>query len=895
MRWQHWIYTVPLRLRSLLRRDDVERELAEEMRYHLERKTEEYVASGLSPEEAQHAATRAMEGIEQQKEKCRDTRKVNWLEDFWQDLRYGVRVLRRSPGFTAIVMLTLALGIGANTAIFSVIDAILLRPLPFANAGGLVIVWESNAQTASTHNTVSPPNFLDWESQNRVFSGMSYISDLGRNLTGNGEPEQVIVQYVSANFFSVLGVSPIIGPGFTPEDGLEGKDSVVVLGYELWKRRFGSDPAIVGKTIDLNGKAQTVVGIAPKNFGFFIKQGTLTGSKPQLWSPWVLPAEFREHKMVGRFMTVVARLKPAVTAKQAQAEMSTIAARLEQQYPDYDGHWGVNVVPLRQQIKGELRPALLILLGAVTFVLLVACANVSSLLLARAAGREKEIGIRTAIGASRWRLARQLLTESALLAVVGGGIGVVLAVWATNVLLAASPANLLDMQSAPIDWRVLAFACGITLIAGLLFGFLPSYISARGAIAEALKEAGRSASSGRRRGTLRSVLVVAQISLALVLLVGSGLLIRSFVRLVSVDPGFEAKNLLTFSVTLPNARYGTNAARIAFFQQFLEHARNLPGVRSVSMDSFPPLSGLGAATSVRLTAQPNKAAADLPVAAVRIVGADYFETMGIPLRAGRTFEARELAEMRHVAVVNQAFADQYLSGINPLGQQMVVNMRSQEEDEKSPSEIVGVVGDVHLMGLDTPAQPTVYWPHPELAMSRMTILVRAFNDPAGLVSVLRNELRKMDRNQPMAGIATMAQLVSDSYSRSRFTMIVLAVFAAIALLLAAVGIYGVIAFTVAQRTNEIGIRVAMGAQRGDVLRLVLGQGGRLIFVGVAVGVMAGLLLTRLMSGLLFGISATDPTTFAGVTLLLATVALLACYMPARRAMHVDPLIALRYE
>src|SRR5882757_3079294 len=547
MRWQHWIYTVPLRLRSLLRRDDVEQELAEEMRYHLERKTEEYVASGMSAEEAQQAAMRAMEGIEQQKEKCRDMRRVNLVEDFWQDLCYGARMLRRTPVFTAIVILTLALGIGANTAIFSVIDAILLKPLPFTDAGSLVIVWETNAQTASTHNTVKTRfcDFLDWESQNRVFSGMSYISDLGRNLTGNGEPEQVIVQYVSANFFSVLGVSPIIGPGFTSENGQNGKDNVVVLGYELWTRRFGSDPAIIGKTIDLNGKAQTVVGIAPKDFGFFVKQGTLTGNKPQLWSPWALPAELRQHKSVGRFMTVVARLKPGVTPKQAQTDVSTIAARLEQQYPDYDGHWGVNVVPLRQQITGELRPALLILLGAVTFVLLVACANVSSLLLARAAGREREIGIRTAIGASRWRMARQLVTESALLAVLGGGIGIVLSVWATNVLLAASPANLLDMQSAPIDWRVLAFACGITLIAGLLFGFLPSYISARGAIAEALKEGGRAASAGRRRGTLRRVLMVAQISLALVLLVGSGLLIRSFVRLVAVDPGFEAKNLLT--------------------------------------------------------------------------------------------------------------------------------------------------------------------------------------------------------------------------------------------------------------------------------------------------------------------------------------------------------------
>jgi putative ABC transport system permease protein len=895
MSWHRWIYTIPLRLRSLLHRDRVEAELNEEMQFHLDRKTEQFIAAGLSPREARHAAFRAMNGIEQHKEHCRDMRKVNWLEDFVQDLRYAARMLRRSPGFTAIVILTLALGIGANTAIFSVVDAILLRPLPFADPGGLVIVWETNSQTASTHNTVSPPNFLDWQSQNRVFSEMSFVTDLGRNLTGNGEPEQVIAQYVSANFFSVLGVNPIIGPGFTPENSQEGKDDVVVLSYDLWKRRFGSDPTIVGKTIDLNGKPQTVVGVAPKNFGFFIKQGTLTGSKPQLWSPWALPAELRAHKSVGRFMTVVARLRPGVTPKQAQADLSAIASRLERLYPDYDGHWGVNVLSLRQQITGELRPAVLLLLGAVTFVLLVACANISSLLLARAAGREREIGIRTAIGASRWRMARQLLTESVLLAVLGGAIGAALAVWGTNLVLAASPANLLDMKTAPVDWRVLAFACGITLIAGLLFGFLPSYISARGAIAQALKEGGRGASTGHRGRALRNILVVGQIGLALVLLVGSGLLIRSFAHLIAVDPGFDAKNLLTFSVTLPNARYGTNAARIAFFRQFLEHVRNLPGVRSVSMDSFPPLSGLGAATSVRLTTQPSRAVADLPVAAVRIVGPDYFATMGIRLRAGRTFNDRELAEMRHVAVVNQAFADQYLPGINPLGQPMVVHMKSKEENETAPSEIIGVVGDVRLMGLDTPAQPTVYWPHPELAMSRMSILVRASNDPTPLVSAVRGELRQLDRDQPMANVATMEQLVSDSYSRSRFTMTVLAIFAAVALLLAAVGIYGVISYTVAQRTKEIGVRMAMGAQSRDVLRLILGQGSRLIFLGVVFGVTSALMATRLMTSLLYSTNATDPATFVEVILLLTLVALFACYVPARRAMRVDPLVALRNE
>jgi putative ABC transport system permease protein len=894
MSWQRWIYTAPLRVRSLFRRDTVERELDEEMRYHLERKTEQYVAAGLSPKDARHAAMRAMDGMERQKEECRDKRKVYWVEDFLQDLKYAARMLRRNRGFTAVAVLTLALGIGANTAIFSVIDFVLLRPLPYQEPETLVIVWESNAHS-SPHNTVCPPNFLDWQEQNRVFSGMSYASDLNANLTGNGEPEQVVAQYVSVDFFAVLGVNPMLGPGFTAENGQDGNDNVVVLSYELWNRRFGSDPAIIGKTIELNGKPQTVIGIAPRNFGFFIKQGTLTGNKPQLWSPWVLPAALREHKSVGRFMTVVARLKPGMTMRQAQAEMNTIATRLEQQYPDYDGHWGANVVPLRQQITGELRPALLILQGAVAFVLLIACANVSSLLLARAAGREREIGIRTAIGASRWRMARQLLTESLVLALMGGAVGVTLAVWGTNLILAASPANLLDLQRVPIDWRVLAFASGITLLAGLLFGFLPSYLSARGAIAETLKEGGRSTSAGRQRRTVRSAFVVAQIGLALVLLAGSGLLIRSFARLVGVDPGFEAKNLLTFTVTLPNARYGTNAARMAFFRQLLDQMEKLPGVRSASMDSFPPLSGLGAATGVRLAGQANFPAADLPVAAVRVVGPDYFRTMGVPLRAGRMFDAHELTEMRHVAIVNQAFVDQYLPGINPLGQKMIVYMKSDEEAENAPSEIIGVVGDVRLMGLDTPAQPTVYWPHPELTMSRMTILVRTAADPMGLVSTVRNELRQMDRDQPMANVATMEQLLSDSYSRSRFTMMVLGVFAGIALLLAAVGIYGVVAYTVAQRTNEIGIRVAMGAQRRDVLRLILGQGSRLIFWGVGIGIAAGLLLTRLIAGMLYGISATDPLTFAGVALLLMAVALSACYVPARRAMRVDPLVALRYE
>jgi putative ABC transport system permease protein len=552
-------------------------------------------------------------------------------------------------------------------------------------------------------------------------------------------------------------------------------------------------------------------------------------------------------------------------------------------------------VPVRDQISGDLRPALLILFGAVAFVLLISCANVSSLLLARAATREREFAVRSAIGASPWRIARQLLTESVLLALIGGAIGVALAVGGTNLLLSASPGNLLDLRSVPIDWRVLAFASGATLLAGLLFGFLPSYISAHSGISETLKEGGRGTSAGKRRQFARSAFVVAQMCLALVLLAGSGLLIRSFIRLVGVDPGFDASHLLTFKVSLPSSKYGKDAEGLAFFRQLLARISALPGVRSVSMNSFPPFSGLGSVTGVHILSQPKRSLMDLPEAAVRVVGPDYFPTMQIPLRAGRTFNEQELTEERHVVIINQAFADQYLKGVNPLGQKAVIYMKSLEESKNTPSEIIGVVGDVRQMGLDTPAEPTVYWPHPELVMSEMTIVVRTANEPLALVSAVRNELQQMDPEQPMAAVSTMDQLLAGTLSRSRFTMLVLGVFAALALVLACVGIYGVIAYSVTQRTQEFGIRMALGANRRDVFRLVFGQGGRLILLGTGLGIVAALIITRLMATLLYGISATDPLTFATVALLLALVALAACYIPARRATRVDPIVALRYE
>ena len=660
------------RLRSLFRRRTVESEMDQELRFHLEQQIDKLVRSGLPQQEATRLAQLALGGYEQTKEDYRDARGVRFLETLVRDVRYGWRMLSSHPGFSIVAILTLALGIGANTAIFSVINAVLLRPLPYGDPARLVLVWEKDGHHPQAHNTVSPPDFLDWSSRNGVFSDMAGLYDQRANLTGNGVPQEVVLQDVTANFFSVLGVNPILGAGFTAENGQRGHDNVVILSFGFWKERYGSDGKIVGKSIRLNGHPLTVVGVAPEGFDWFIKEGSLTTGKPQMWSPWVIPDEYQERKNVGRFMTVVARLKPGVTAAEAQTQMTSVATAIADEYPDYNGDWGAKVVPLGEQLSGDLRPALLVLFGAVGFVLLIACANVSSLLLARAAGREREMAVRTAIGASRWRIACQLLTESVLLAVIGGALGLLLMVWSMNALLAASPRNLLDMRSVALDVRVLAFAVGSTILAGLLFGFLPSYLSAHARIAETLKEAGRGTSTAKARGLARSAFVVLQICLALVLLVGSGLLVRSFIALVGVDPGFDSSHLLTFKVSLPSAKYREDAKCLAFFRELQSRLSVLPGVRSVTMNSFPPFSGLGAATGVHLLSQPRRALQDLPEAAVRVVGPRYFETMGIPLRAGRTFTEQELTEARHVVVINKAFADKYMAGSNPLGQKAVI-------------------------------------------------------------------------------------------------------------------------------------------------------------------------------------------------------------------------------
>ena len=875
-----------------------EAEIVEELSQHLDDLFEEELQGGATHEEAYQAALRELSGsdlllelrrverpVRQEPVVPGAQRRMNMFGDLWQDLRYGLRTLRKSPGFTVVAVLALALGIGADSAIFSVVNTVLLRPLPYQDPDRLVMVWEDATKAGYPRNTPAPANYIDWREQNQVFEGMAAIANISFNLTGDGEPERIDGRRVSASLFPLLGVEPHLGRVFLPEEDQPGANRAVIMSYGLWQRRFGSDPDITGKQLTLNGESFTVVGVMPPHFQF-------PSREDELW----IPIAFGPNESAtrgGHYLEVIARLKHGVTLQQAQAEMNTIAARLQQQYPESNTDVGATVISLHEQLVGDIKPALLVLLGAVGFVLLIACANVANLLLARAAVRQKEIALRIALGASRARLIRQFLTESLLLAAIGGVVGMLLALWGVNLLKAFIPENISQVKAITIDAYVLGFTLLVSLLTGLIFGLAPATQASNFNLNETLKEGGRDTAAGSRGKRLRSLLVIAEVAVSLVLLIGAGLLINSFLRLRSVDPGFRADNLLTMRIVLPRLKYPEQPQRTAFYAELLSRVEALPGVQAAAVTNWIPLVSQGDSVGFSIEGRPEPAAGQIPIAVTRVISPHYFSTMGIQLLQGRQFNEQDRADTPRTVVINETMARRYWPGEDPLGKRITTGSPA---DPASWRTIVGVAQDVRQFQLNADPRPQIYLPYEQPVFFQPTnLVIRTGIEPLSLAATVRRTVWEIDRDQPVSNVRTMEDVLSESIARQRFSMLLLGIFAALALALAAVGLYGLMSYAVAQRTREIGIRMALGAQARDVLRLVVAQGLKLVLVGVVIGLVVAYMLTRLMSSLLFGVSATDPTTFIAISLMLLCVAVLASYIPARRATKVDPLVALRYE
>jgi predicted permease len=869
----------------------VARDVDEELAFHLDMRTQELVGEGVPPDAARAQARREFGDVEYTRRYCRtldaaaerSTRRAERLDELAQDVRYALRQLRRSPGFALVAVLTLALGIGANTAIFSVVNGVLLRPLPFREPDRLVRVFSLDEGKRAA---VSPLDFADWRDQARSFEGLAAVNALTLNLTGGGEPERLEGASVSAALFSVLGVRPIAGRTFAPSEDAPGAPRLVLLGEPLWRRRFGADPGLVGRTVLLDGEVYTVVGIVPAASAY--------PAGAEVWTPLDLSQEARSRG--ARYLRVIGRLAPGTAASAAGAEMAAIARRLEEQDPDHNTGFGAAVVPLHQQIVGEVRTPLLVLLGAVGFVLLIACANVANLLLARAIGREGELAVRAALGAGRGRIVRQLLTESLLLALLGSAAGVALAAAAMRAFVAAVPDDLPRVAEVGIDGTVLLATAGAALATGLLFGLAPALQASTPILVGTLKQGGRGASghAGRRRAS--DALVVAEVALAVVLLAGAGLLTRSFTRLLEVDPGFRPERVTTFTVTLPPAKYGKDAQLQAFAAALVERLARLPGAQSAAVVSGLPLSDAGFSLSFTVDGRPAPDPGAEPSAQVRVATPAYFATMGIPLVRGRAFTERDRDGSPQVVVINREAARRFFPGEDPLGRR--VQLGWTRDSVRMGGEIVGVVGDVRQFGLDAAPVPEIYAPYDQFPLDELSAVVRSTadeQDQAAVLAAVWGAVGELDRDLPVYALRTLEELVSESVARPRFYMLLLGAFAAVALLLSAVGIYGVMSYAVRQRTREIGIRVALGATGGRVLRMVLGQGLTLALAGAILGLLAALWVTRLMASLLYGVSPTDPPALAAGAVVLVAVAALACYLPARRAARADPLTAIRAD
>ena len=886
-----WFNVLSDRLRALRQRDTVIDDIDREMRSHVELQVEANIRAGMSPAEAREKALRSFGNVNKAVDAAYDVKGGGLFETLAQDIRYGVRMLTKHKAFTAVAVTTLALGIGANTAIFSVVNELLLRPLAYRDPERIVMLWEVTPE-GRHQNTTSRGNYRAWRDQSTSFERVAAFTDQRFNLTGNGEPEELSVQFATPELFKVLGVDPLLGRTFTADDDAPDKSPVAVLGYSLWQRRFGGQTSVIGQPITLNGDKFSIIGVMPPSFQFHIKHRSGTGRPAELWSILPMPTGpgAADH---GRFLSVVGRLKDGVSVERAATELRTIHARLSDEVPEYNKNYTAEVLPLREQFFGNVRRPLWLMLGAVGFVLLIACANVANLLLSLATAREKEIALRAALGARRIRIVRQLLTESLVLAMLGSVLGLAFAWFGIKALILISPRDLVSLQNVGLNLSVLLWTLGVSVLTGIIFGLAPALHISRLNLSDSLKEGGKSeAGQGGGSRRLRSALVVSEIALAVVLLASAGLLIRSFMRLQQVDRGFNTENILTMVVRLPEATYSEDPQIANFFGQALERVRSLPTVRSAGMINFLPLyGGLGSATGFKIEGRPEPPPGQGPGADVRAVDAGYFQTMGIPLLRGRNFSDLELKEARHVILINEALAKKHFPNEDPIGKRLDVNMF----DKPFWAQIIGVVGNVRYDSLIDESPPAVYYAHPDLAYSFMTLVIRTDGDPAAIAPAVQREIRALDANQPVSDVRTMEQVMSEWVSRSRFNTLLLGIFAALATLLSAVGIFGVMNYSVALRTRELGLRLAIGAQPRQVLLLILRQGLLLTVFGVIVGLAAAFALTRLLSGLLFGVEAVDATTFATISLLLVIVSLLACYLPARRAMRIDPLQALRYE
>jgi putative ABC transport system permease protein len=802
-----------------------------------------------------------------------------------QDLRYAVRTLLKKPGFTFIAVITLALGIGASTAIFTVVDAALLRGLPYKSPERLYHLWENTPQKEFAQREFSYPDYQDYQ-QNQVCEGIAAYTGGGAIMSGRGEPERLFAPAATANFFSLLGVEPVIGRMFQPGEDKPGAPRVTVLTYGMWQRRFGGDKGIIGQSLTLNGDSYTVVGVLPASFQFALRPA-------DLWRTY----QPTDAQLTRRFLhgtNLIGRLKAGVSVEQAQTELSVIASRIEQENKQSHAGTGLKLVPLQEQVVGQVKPILLVLLAAVGFVLLIACANVASLLLTRSLSRQKEVAIRTALGASRWRVIRQLLTESVMLSLAGGAAGLLIAYWGVDVLVAALPESQLNalpfLKSLHIDVNILAFSFGLSLLTGIVFGLAPALQSSRLDLNEVLKEGGRTTSGGARQ-RLRSAMVMTEIALAVVLLVGAGLMMKSLLRLLQANIGFNPQNVLTMTIVLPAGKYDDANRQVSFYEQLKERVRSLPGVNGAGTVDKLPLQP-GNTTRFNVEGDPIPPPGQEIEANLRVINESYFQTLGVPIIAGRMFDERDKADAPGVVIIGKSLADKVFAGRDPVGRRV-----SYSGVQAPPDSIVGVVGDVKIGALDEAIRPVLYYPYRQNPTLGTNLVVRTNGDPAALAGAVRNETRTLEPDVAIFNVRAMEELVAESPAASmrRFPALLISIFAGVALLLASIGIYGVVSYSVSQQTHYIGVRMALGARTSDILKMVLKEGLALALVGMAIGVLAALALTRLLRSLLYEVQTTDAATFVFVVGTLFVVALLACYLPARRATRVDPLVALRYE